>query len=100
MIINEKENCMFKNKVQIATGIAILFHTIGFVGMFFNLLVGLDSRTEIEGIACCNQSIETTLSASILFYILPLHRYSSFLFPSRVAQDDGFNPLLLTTYAF
>ena len=27
---------MLKTKVQIATAIAILFHTIGFVGMFFN----------------------------------------------------------------
>ena len=27
---------MLKSKVQIATAIAILFHTIGFVGMFFN----------------------------------------------------------------
>lgn len=27
---------MFKTKVQIATAIAIFFHTIGFVGMFFN----------------------------------------------------------------
>jgi bisanhydrobacterioruberin hydratase len=36
MIKKTNEKYMLKTKTQIATAIAILFHTIGFVGMFFN----------------------------------------------------------------
>jgi bisanhydrobacterioruberin hydratase len=36
MIQKKKEIYMLKTKTQIATAIAILFHTIGFVGIFFN----------------------------------------------------------------
>ena len=48
---------MLKTKTQIATGIAILFHTIGFVGMFFN-----------KDFFVATTPINLLLMAGLLFY--------------------------------
>jgi bisanhydrobacterioruberin hydratase len=57
MIKKTSEKYMLKTKTQIATAIAILFHTIGFVGMFFN-----------KDFFVATTALNLLLMAGLLFY--------------------------------
>jgi bisanhydrobacterioruberin hydratase len=57
MIKKIKEKYMLKTKTQIATAIAIFFHTIGFVGMFFN-----------KDFFVATTALNLLLMAGLLFY--------------------------------
>jgi bisanhydrobacterioruberin hydratase len=57
MIKKTNEKYMLKTKTQIATAIAILFHTIGFVGIFFN-----------KDFFVATTALNLLLMAALLFY--------------------------------